>query len=144
MRIENFLTESPMFCVIRSARHFDSLATQLFKADGLNFLEALILSALFFESAELVKPSQLAEAFSTTRSSVSHCISALESRGLVQRKVDPTDARAYHIALRPQGRKAAIRVIGALDRLQKHFEDQVGKDSLQSSLNILRTLTTPV
>jgi DNA-binding MarR family transcriptional regulator len=140
MRIETFLKESPMFCIALTARRFDALTTQLLKADDLNFLEALILSALFFESPTPVKPSQLAETFGTTRGNVSHCISSLEARGFVQRKIDPEDARAYHLALKPQGRKTAIRVIGALDKVQRGFESKVGKDALQSALRVVRSL----
>jgi DNA-binding MarR family transcriptional regulator len=140
MRIETFLKESPMFCIALTARRFDALTTQLLKTDDLNFLEALILSTLFFESPAPVKPSQLAETFGTTRGNVSHCISSLEARGFVQRKIDPNDARAYHLALKPQGRKTAIRVIGALDKVQRGFESKVGKDALQSALRVVRSL----
>lgn len=141
MRIETFLKESPMFCIALAARRFDALTTQLLEADDLNFLEALILATLFFESPAPVKPSQLAETFSTTRGNVSHCISSLEARGLVHRRIDPNDARAYHLALKPLGRKTAIRVIGALDKLQRGFEHKVGKDALQSALRILRSIS---
>lgn len=140
MRINTFLKESPMFCATLMARHFDALTLQVFQADELNFLEALILATLFFESPAPVKPSQLALTFSTTRGNISHCVSSLEARGLVQRKIDPADARAYHLALKPQGRKTAMRVIGAFDKVQKQFEAKVGKHALQSSLAVLRAL----
>jgi DNA-binding MarR family transcriptional regulator len=140
MRIESFLKESPMFCVTLAARRFDILTTRLLQADSLNFLEALILSTLFFESPGVVKPSELAATFGTTRSNVSHCISSLEAKGLVQRWIDPEDARAYHLALKAQGKKVAIRVIGALDKLQRGFENEVGKDALQSALRVIHSL----
>jgi DNA-binding MarR family transcriptional regulator len=140
MRIETFLKQSPIFCVSLAARRFDALTTHLFESDDLNFFEALILATLFFESPAAVKPSQLAEAFGTTRGNVSHCISSLEAKGLVQRKIDPEDARAYHLALKPPGRKTAIRVIGALDKAQREFENEVGKDLLQSALIVIRSL----
>lgn len=140
MRIEAFLKQSPMFCVARAARRFDALTTRLLQADDLNFLEALILATLFFESPAAVKPSQLAETFATTRGNVSHCISSLEAKGLVQRKIDPEDARAYHLALKPLGKKTAMRVIGALDKVQREFENDVGKDALQSALQVIRSL----
>lgn len=140
MRIETFLKQSPLFCIALTARRFSTLTNRLLEADGLNFLEALILSTLFFEPSAAIKPSQLAETFGTTRGNVSHCISSLEAKGFVQRKIDPDDARAYHLALKPQGRKAAIRVIGALDRAQREFEDQVGKDALQTALRVVRSL----
>jgi DNA-binding MarR family transcriptional regulator len=140
MRIETFLKESPMFCIALTARRFDALTTRLLEADDLNFLEALILATLFFESPAAVKPSHLAETFGTTRGNVSHCISSLEAKGLVQRKIDPQDARAYHLTLKPQGRKTAIRVIGALDKVQRAFEHKVGKDALQSALRVIGSL----
>lgn len=140
MRIETFLKQSPMFCVSLAARQFDALTTRLLEADSLNFLEALIIATLFFESPSPVKPSQLAEAFGTTRGNVSHCISSLEAKGLVQRKIDPQDARAYHLALKPPGKRTAVRVIGALDKIQREFENRVGKDALQSALGVVRFL----
>lgn len=140
MRIETFLKESPMFCIALTARRFDALTTRLLEADDLNFLEALILATLFFESPTAVKPSHLAETFGTTRGNVSHCISSLEAKGLVQRKIDPEDARAYHLTLKPQGRRAAVRVIGALDKVQRSFEHKVGKPALQSALRVIASL----
>jgi len=140
MRIESFLKESPMFCISLAARRFDALTIRLLEADDLNFLEALILATLFFEAPSAVRPSQLAETFGSTRGNVSHCISSLEAKGLVQRKIDPQDARAYHLTLKSQGKKTAVRVIGALDKVQREFENKVGKQALQSSLSVIRSL----
>jgi DNA-binding MarR family transcriptional regulator len=140
MRIDAFLHESPMFAVNRAARRFESLAAKVLAADGLSFLEGLVLAALFFEAPRLVKPSQLADTFGTTRGNVSHCISSLEAKGLLQRKIDPGDARAYHLSLKPQGKKCALRVISAFDRLQKEFEDEVGKTVLRDMLTAIRKL----
>ena len=140
MRIDAFLRESPMFAVNRAARRFESLATRVLASDGLGFLEALVLAALFFEAPRQVKPSQLAETFSTTRGNLSHCISSLEAKGTLQRKIDPGDARAYLLTLKPQGRRCALRVIAALDRLQKEFESEIGKAPLEEMLRSLRKL----
>ena len=140
MRIDAFLRESPMFAVNRAARRFESLAAQALAADSLGFLEALVLAALFFEAPRQVKPSQLAETFSTTRGNLSHCVSSLEAKGLLQRKIDPADARAYLLSLKPQGRRCALRVIAALDRLQKDFETEIGRSALAEMLRSLRKL----
>ncbi|MGA2888978.1 MAG: MarR family transcriptional regulator [Terracidiphilus sp.] len=140
MRIDAFLHESPMFAVNRAARRFESLATQALGADSLNFLEGLVLAAMFFEAPQSVKPSQLAEAFGTTRGNVSHCVSSLEAKGLLQRKIDPDDARAYQLTLKPQGKRCAVRVIGVLDKLQKKFEWEIGKTALSEVLKALRKL----
>jgi DNA-binding MarR family transcriptional regulator len=140
MRIDAFLSESPMFAVNRAARRFESLAGQVLAGDELGFLEGLVLAALFFEAPQAIKPSQLAEAFGTTRGNVSHCVSSLEGKGLLHRKIDPVDARAFHLTLKPQGKKCAVRVIGALDKLQREFEREIGKAALGETLNNLRKL----
>lgn len=140
MRIDAFLRESPMFAVNRAARRFEALAAEVLAEDALGFLEGLTLAAIFFEAPGAIKPSQLAETFGTTRGNVSHCVSSLEAKGLVQRKIDPADARAYQLALKPQGKRCAMRVIAAFDRLQKEFEAEVGKTALGEMLRTLRKL----
>jgi DNA-binding MarR family transcriptional regulator len=140
MRIDAFLRESPMFAVRRAAHRFEALSNRALAADDLGFLEGLILAALFFEAPHPVKPSQLAETFSTTRGNISHCVSSLEAKGLLQRKIDAGDARAYLLTLKPQGKKCALRVIAAFDGLQKQFETEIGKTPLAALLNDLRKL----
>lgn len=129
-----------MFAVNRAARRFEALTTRVLAADSLGFLGGLVLAAMFFESPRLIKPSQLAETFGTTRGNVSHCVSSLEAKGLLQRKIDPEDARAYLLTLKPQGKRCALRVIGAFDKLQKEFEEEIGKTALSEMLKAIRKL----
>jgi DNA-binding MarR family transcriptional regulator len=133
-----------MFAVSRAARRFESLAARTLAHDDLGFLEGLVLAALFFEAPKMVKPSQLAETFGTTRGNVSHCISSLEAKGLLQRKIDPEDARAYQLTLKTQGKKCALRVIAAFDKLQKEFEGEIGKTALTEMLKSIRKLEARV
>jgi DNA-binding MarR family transcriptional regulator len=140
MRIEAFLRESPMFTVKRAARHFDQLAAEAFAADGLGFMEGLVLAAMFFEALRPIRPSNLAVTFSTTRGNVSHAISSLEAKGLVQRRIDPSDARGYQLALKPAGKKSALRVIAAFDKMQQGFEQEVGGSALKNALAVIRAL----
>jgi DNA-binding MarR family transcriptional regulator len=140
MRISAFLHESPMFAVSRAARRFEALAARALADDDLSFLEGLTLAALFFEAPKLVKPSHLAETFGTTRGTVSHCLSSLEAKGYLQRKIDTEDARAFLLALKPQGKRTALRVISTFDRLQKEFESEIGKAALGEMLKAIRKL----
>ena len=140
MRIDAFLHESPMFAVNRAARRFEALAAQVFADDNLNFLEGLVLAAMFFEAPRPVNPSQLAETFATTRGNVSHCVSSLEAKGLIQRKINPQDARAYQLTLKPQGKKCAVHIVGVFDKLQREFERVMGKTALSDMLKAIRKL----
>jgi len=140
MRIDAFLNESPMFAVNRAARGFERLAAQVLADDGLSFFEGLVLAAIFFEAPRGVKPSQLALTFGTTRGNVSHCVSALEARDFLQRRIDPEDARAYLLSLKPPGKRCALRVIAAFDKLQREFEEEIGKSALAETLKALHEL----
>jgi len=144
MRIDAFLQESPMFAINRAARRFESLASKALASDGLGFLEGLVLAALFFDEPECATPSQLAETFSTTRGNLSHCISSLEAKGLLQRTIDPSDARSFLLTLKPQGKRTALRVIRAYDKLQAEFEKEVGKSTLLETLAVIRKLESLV
>jgi DNA-binding MarR family transcriptional regulator len=134
MRIESFLKQSPVVQVNRIARKMDASLNVILRDEGLTVFEALILAAIFFEKKGGIKPSALAEAFHTTRGNVSHCLSSLEAKGLVQRRIDPEDARAFQLLLQPQGRRRAVRVVGILDRVQRRFEEMVGTAKLEAML----------
>jgi len=108
--------------------------------EGLTFFESLVLAAIFFEKKGGVKPSNLAETFETTRGNVSHCISSLEAKGLVRRRIDAEDARALQLVLLPAGRKRAVRVAGILDRMQRDFEEKVGAAKLERMLEELHSV----
>ena len=129
-----------MFAVSRAARRFEVLAAEALREDDLGFLEGLTLAAVFFETPKTIKPSQLADAFGTTRGNISHCVSSLEAKGLLQRRIDPEDARAYQLALKSPGKRSAVRVIAALDKLQRAFEAEIGKPALSDLLRALRKL----
>jgi len=134
MRIEIFLRHSPVFQTSRIARRMEASLNVVLEEEGVTMFEALMLAAIFFEKRGEIKPSSLAKAFQTTRGNVSHCVSSLEAKGLVQRRIDPEDARAVQLVLRPQGRRRAVRVVGILDRMQRRFEEGIGAAKLEGML----------
>lgn len=115
----------------------DASLNLVLREEGLTFFESLVLAAIFFEKKGGVKPSYLAETFQTTRGNVSHCVSSLEAKGLVRRRIDAEDARALQLVLLPAGRRRAVRVVGILDRMQRHFEEAVGVAKLEAMLGQL-------
>jgi DNA-binding MarR family transcriptional regulator len=114
MRIDAFLRQSPIVQTSRAARKMEASLNLVLQEEGVSVFEALMLAAIFFEKRGEIKPSALAESFETTRGNVSHCISSLEAKGLVARQIDPNDARAVQLLLKPQGRRRVVRVMGIL------------------------------
>jgi DNA-binding MarR family transcriptional regulator len=137
MRIDSYLRQSPIFQAGRAARRMDASLSLLLAGEQLSVFEALLLAAIFLEKSGDkkrggIKPSELAEAFQTTRGNVSHCISSLEAKGLVERRIDPDDARAFQLLLKPLGQRRAVRIVGILDQTQRRIEDAVGTAKLES------------
>jgi DNA-binding MarR family transcriptional regulator len=141
MRIEAFLRQSPIVQASRMARRMETSLNILLKDEEVTAFEAMVLAALFFERRGEIKPSALAEAFETTRSNVSHCISSLEARGLVERKIDPEDARAVQLMLRSSGKRKAVRVVGILDLMQRQFEAEMGAAKLEGMMRQMSEVT---
>jgi DNA-binding MarR family transcriptional regulator len=69
---------------------------------------------------------------------VSHCVSSLEAKGLVRRRIDEEDARSFRLVLQPAGKRRAARVAGIFDRMQTHFEGKVGVAKLAGMLEQMR------
>jgi len=134
MRIEAFLRQSPIVQTSRIARRMEASLNLVLKDEEVTAFEALMLAAIFFEKRGTIKPSALAETFETTRSNVSHCISSLEAKVLVQRRIDPEDARVVQLALRPLGKRRAAHLVGILDRMQRQFEESIGATKLEKML----------
>src|SRR5258708_20176021 len=75
-----------------------------------------------------------AEGFEATRGNVRHCVYSLEGKGLVRGRIDPDDARSFRLVLQPVGKRRAVRVVGIFDRMQTHFEKNVGVARLTGML----------
>ncbi len=144
MRIESFLRLSPVFQISVSARRLDGCLTRILRPEGVTFFEALMLAAIFFEKKRGIKPSELAKTLEATRGNVSHCISSLEAKGLIRRRIDPEDARGFLLTLQPAGRKRAARVVGVLDRMQGQFELRMriaGIEAMLRQIFVLESLS---
>jgi len=140
MRIEAFLRQSPIFQSSRIARRMEASLNAILRDEDLSFFEALMVAAIFFEKKGGIKPSDLAETFQTTRGNVSHCVSSLEAKGLVRRRIDADDARSFRLVLQPIGKKRAVRVVGIFDRMQTTFEKNVGVAKLAGMLEQMRAV----
>jgi DNA-binding MarR family transcriptional regulator len=133
VRIESFLQQSPVFQASRVARRMEASLNAALGQEGLTFMESLMLAAIFLEKKG-ARPSELARTFETTRGNVSHCVSSLETKRLVRRRIDPEDARGFHLELEPAGKRRAARVVGILDRMQAQLEKGIGTAKLETTL----------
>ena len=126
MRIKKYLNASPVFSINAAYEVIITDINKFLKAEEINLLQGLVLTALFFEGNEFITPSQLANVFHTSRGNMSHIISHLEYKGWVKRIVSNKDARIFQIVLKPEGKRKSLRLIKYYDKIQDFFESQIG------------------
>ncbi len=81
-----------------------------------------------------------------TKQTAGALIDQLEAAGYVQRRPDPTDARARLVCMSPLGLKATAVATAELERVQEQWAAHLGaRDwaALQRSLGRLREITDP-
>lgn len=135
MKIKKYLQQSPVFAINAAYEAVIPKVNKQLKADQLNLLQGLVLTALFFEDSSDVNPSKLAEIFQTSRGNMSHILSELEYRGYIKRVVNEKDARGFKIELKSEGRKKALTLIKFYDRLQEMFEKNLGVGNCQKTID---------
>jgi DNA-binding MarR family transcriptional regulator len=96
---------------------------------GIHPTQAQVLVFLARSGPPGLRLSELADRLAINRSTTSESVSALERKGLVERRPDPSDGRAIRIALTPDGEVAAaglgewpdllLEVVGELDPGEK-------------------------
>ena len=141
MKIKKYLDVSPVFAINSAYENLIAGVNQSLKEDGLNLLQGLVLTSLFFEDGEEVSPSDLAKVLKTTRSNISHIVSSLEYRNLIKRTLHPKDARQYILSLRPDGRRKALSLIKFFDKLQNDCEKTLGKTTCEDVARGIHKLT---
>jgi DNA-binding MarR family transcriptional regulator len=83
-----------------------------------------ILMALFGSGAKQLRPSELGDFLGWEKSRVSHQVSRMQTRGLIERRECDTDARGTVVAITPAGSRAVLGAMrGHNALLRRHFFD---------------------
>ncbi len=112
--------------------HLDrELERQLQRDAGLSSADYGILNTLSKAKDRRLRGRDLGELLAWEKSRVSHQVSRMEARGLVDRQECPEDARGTWIGITPEGRRTLLRATrdhGAT--LRKYFFDVLEPDEL--------------
>ena len=141
MKIKKYLQQSPIFALNAAYEAIIPKLNKQLKAEQLNLLQGLVLTALFFENDNETNPSMLAEIFQTSRGNISHILSDLEYHGYVKRVLNDKDARKFKIELKSEGRKKALSLIKFFDRLQNIFEKNLGLANCQKTVDGINAIS---
>lgn len=108
-----------------------SLDAQMQRDSGLTHFEFVLLSQLRFSEEGVLQAKQLASATNSSLARLSHVITRLANRGLVERLPCPEDRRATNVALTSDGRRAVILATGPhLAHVRSLIFDQLSEDEV--------------
>lgn len=83
------------------------------------------------------QPSALASLMGVTAGNVTQIINALETRGLIERSVDPNDRRKVMISLTAEGRAAVVKAGGAYRDAYSGLLSEFGPDRTDEFIALL-------
>ena len=134
MKIKKFLSQSIVYTTYLSQTVILESFQQKLAFHSVHFLQALILTSLFFEDRE-VRPMELHQTFGVEKSNLSHSLRGLEKMGLLKRTMHPTDARGYCFTL-----TAALALIKEFDDFQNVIEVSSGVTKTNEIVKGMQTL----
>jgi DNA-binding MarR family transcriptional regulator len=118
-----------------------SVAAAGLAALGLGVKEFGALSVLVDEGP--LSQQRLGERQGVDRTTMVAVVDALERQGLVERRRDPRDRRAYALHATPAGRRALERADEAARRAEDEFLARIPAADRQRLKELLRTLLSP-
>jgi len=129
------------FMLIRASARAGRLAADSLEAVGIDARDYGVLALI----AELGPLSQqnLAQLLHVDRSTMVALVDELESRGLVRRRRNPSDRRAYAIEATSDGLRAQERAAGLLAECERHFLDPLSSEDQRAFRALLRRVASP-
>jgi DNA-binding MarR family transcriptional regulator len=131
----------------RAWRNLSLMQLQLFAllgremTNGLSYPDYLVLADLSDQPEGQVRLNELGRRLGWEKSRISHHITRMEQRGLVERVKCPTDQRGWFVTFTPAGRDAIRQAAPAHVRLvRRHFVDLLTPEQLTTLDDIARTV----
>lgn len=119
-----------------------ALDSQLQRDSRLTHYEFVVLSNLRFSPDQTQRMSALATATNATLPRLSHVITRLENRGLVERVPCPEDRRATNARLTDAGRRDLVRATpGHIDFVRRTVIDSLDREQLDQLTAIASAIT---
>jgi DNA-binding MarR family transcriptional regulator len=117
------------------------LSSELAEESGLSMADYTVLSNLVEVESRRWRITALADYVQWSQSRLSHQISRMEERGLVQREQVRGDARGAYVALTRHGLKAIAAATPIhLSGVRRHMVDLLTRDQLETLTDIAETV----
>jgi DNA-binding MarR family transcriptional regulator len=115
-----------------------------FKAEGIRPVQLSILGLI--HNNPRVKPSVLGKVLDIKRANIVPLVDELQSRGLVERELSPSDGRSRVLVLTKKGQALTRKLLERHDRMEEDLARQLGGSNHKEMLKFLidfRKITPP-
>lgn len=134
----NSITKRPTFLVHRLNAELARVCNPLFRRLGVDLITSRILVILREQSSAYV--GDVVDAMSLPQSTVSHQLKRLEASGLVTRRADKADNRAFVLSLTRKGQSVAAQCNELSDSLYAQLFDEVDAKALEHLISGLERM----
>ncbi len=118
-----------------------SMDRQLVRDSQLSAAEYAVLVPLSEITGGVVRARDLGLSLGWDRSRLSHLLKRMETRGLLERKECPSDARGLNVEITEDGRKTISQAApGHLDFVRNHFFDLLTSDEQEALASVSRKI----
>jgi DNA-binding MarR family transcriptional regulator len=119
-----------------------ALDSQLQRDSDMTHFEFSVLSLLRFSPDQTLRMSELAAGTTATLPRLSHVVTRLEKRGVLERLPCPEDKRATNVRLTDLGRRAVIRATpGHIELVRSAVIETLDRDQLGQLAQIATAIT---
>lgn len=127
MKIEKFIHESAIFKTIDIYKETFAQIKETLAPLDLNFNEALIITALYFEKDSIIFSKDLSKSLGFSKSFTAQTLTSLEKKGFIKRQLSANDTRMSVIKLTSKGKRPAINAIKVIEKSDKACESRLMK-----------------
>ncbi|GHF75686.1 MarR family transcriptional regulator [Streptomyces mashuensis] len=131
--------ESPGFLLWHATLRWQREIAAALGPLGLTHVQFVLLACTWWLNTHDERPNQLALArqAGTDVKMTSQVLRALETKGLIERDIDPADTRAKRLRVTSAGAELAPRAIAAVEEVDARFFDPVVRDDAVALLGRL-------
>ncbi|MBX3734761.1 MAG: MarR family transcriptional regulator [Verrucomicrobiae bacterium] len=125
--------------LLRTSEAIWSASRQFFEPWGLTPAQFNLLN-LLSETGDGLTQSDLSRELLTHRSNITGLVDRLEARGLVQRREQSGDRRAWRVVLTPDGRRQMHTLLPAYYRAAARLWDGISEQRAAKAADVLRAI----